>query len=224
MRKLWLAVCLISVSPGLKATSITGSAIFDSDSIVPGVFGQWTINYTSTDPAFRLSSVTFNLAPAGLFLDTTFQLISPGALANLDFTPISGGAATGFSSITPSTDNARDGATSFTLNFNDFNSGESFRFEMDVDQCSNSLDPAVSLNCSLVSGAEFAGATATFVFSSINGSYTRTGTFAEILSTNQPWDASTSVDAPEPATFVMLAPMLIAAAARLRRRASRRAL
>jgi len=39
MRKFWLAACLLGAGGGLQVTTISATAIFDSNSITPGVFG-----------------------------------------------------------------------------------------------------------------------------------------------------------------------------------------
>ncbi len=150
------ALCLFGAVGSASASSVvTGSALYQG-----GVFGDWTIGFTSTDPSFKLNSVNINLAPAGLFLDTT--LAAPGATFPAPFVPTSGVASTGFTSITPGTAAAQNGATAYTLNFSSFDSGDSFGYSVDVDQCSGALN----VPCSIVTGAEFTGATISFNFSS----------------------------------------------------------
>ena len=223
MKKIWLAACLLAAGSSLQAAFVTGTAVYDSSAAIPaldGAFGSWTVNFTTTDPAFKLTSVNFNVGVTNLFLDTTFQLVSPGALLNLDFSNLSGGGATGFTSISPATAALRDGATTFTLNFSDFGNAETFGFDLDVDECNNSLNPATSLGCSLVSGAEFAGATITFNFTAPgHPAYAVTAAFADRASTNTQWDAIASFQStvPEPSTYAMLGSAL-AAAGLLRRK------
>ena len=175
-----------------------------------------SVTFSSGDPTVRLTSVIFDLAPTGVFLDTNL-LTAPGAALALDLSLVTGAATTGFTSL--STPGTRDGATSYTLAFTDFAPGESFGYEMDVDECSinDILDPLGSLDCSLVNGAEFAGAKVTFVFDMGSG----TATFVDRTSTFQHWDAiaTFSGDIPEPTTWTMLGSALAAAAVlRLRRR------
>jgi len=123
----------------------------------------------------KLTSLTIDLAPTGVFLDTDF-FTGPGAALSLDISLITGAGATGFTGLT--TPGRRDGATTFTLAFSDFGHGESFGFETDVDECSNDFSSAAAtLACSLVNGAEFAGAKVSFVFTGPGGINTQLATF-----------------------------------------------
>ncbi len=190
------AICLFGAVSSASASSVVaGSALFEG-----GIFGDWTISFASTDPSFKLNSVNIDLAPAGLFLDTTFA--GPGATLPFPFVPTSGVVSTGFTSITPGTAALQNGATAYTLNFSSFDGGDSFGYTLDVDQCSGALN----LPCSIVTGAEFAGATITFNFSSPYNAYSRTATFAELLSTGSHFDADASfrAEVPEPATWAMI--------------------
>jgi hypothetical protein len=201
MRKISLAaLCLFAAVPSSWATAVGGSVEFDSQPL--GIFGTWTVNFNTADPAIKLTSVNINFGASGFFIDTTFA--APGALLPFDFTQVSGGAATGFSSISPAAGAPLNGATAFTLNFNDFGNGESFSFILDADQCA-----AQSFDCSTVTGAELgqAGVVATFTFGGPGyGSYTRTATFVNRTSANNEFDAVAdfSADVPEPSTWVMI--------------------
>ena len=196
------ALCLFgAVSSASASSSVSGTALYQG-----GVFGDWTIGFTSSDPGFKLNSVNINLAPAGLFLDTT--LAPPGATLPAPFVPTSGVVSTGFTSITPGTAAAQNGATAYTLNFSSFDSGDSFGYSVDVDQCSGVLN----VPCSIVTGAEFAGATITFNFGTASDSYSQTVAFANLLSTGNDFDAAASFrsEVPEPATWAMLGTALTA--------------
>ena len=205
MKKILLpAICLFAAANTIQASSaVTGSALFDSGPF--GFFGAWTINFTSTDPAFKLASVNFNMSPTSVFLDTT--LAAPGALLSADFLPISGGAATGYSSITPNTAGLRNGATAYTLNFNDFGTGESFRYELDVDKCSSQ-----TFTCSTVNGADIAGASVTFNFGAFGQAYSKTVAFTDNTATSRnDFDAiaSMSAEVPEPGTWGLVGSTLV---------------
>jgi PEP-CTERM motif len=183
MKNLCLAaLCLFAAADSSRAALVSGSMLFDNDS--------WKINFQSNNPAMRLTSVTVNLV-SPLFLDPTFNHLT-GALA------------TGFSSINPSTAGGRDGATTFTLNFSDFGSGEAFGFDMGVDRCA---------------GQQFAGSTATFHFGAAGGpSYSTLATFVDQTfrhredcntalasfsgNTNNSFDVA--ADTPEPGTWAMV--------------------
>ena len=69
----------------------------------------WSITYSTAAPGVKLTSVTFDLVPPGLFLDTNI-FTAPGALLALDFSFLTGGASTGFTTFT--TPGTRDGLTS----------------------------------------------------------------------------------------------------------------
>lgn len=200
MKKLGLAaLCLFAAVDTTRAASIvSGSVLFDS--APAGIFGGWTINFSSTDPAYKLNSVVISLGGANLFLDT--QLPAPGATLWQDFNITGGGAPTGFTSISPGTTAARDGATSYTLNFSNFTSGKTFSYQLDVDNCNDLL----SLSCSIVNGSEFAGATATFNFGGPDaGSFSRTAAFAAVPGgTDFDAQASFRAEVPEPTTWTLI--------------------
>jgi hypothetical protein len=207
MRNLFLAAALFAATS--QAATVAGSVEFDAGASL-GVFGRWTINWSSTD-GIKLDSVAINLATSSSFLDTT--IAAPGALLWLDFSGLSGSGATSFSSITPGSAGTRNGATNFALTFNDFGTGESFSFDMDIDQCGNGL-AGQNLTCSLTNGTDVAGATAAFSFSGPGGygAGSRTATFADIGSTGNPFDAAASfrAEVPEPGTYAMLGSALAA--------------
>jgi hypothetical protein len=199
MKKFALAaLSLFAAVNTTQAAVVTGSVLFDSGPL--GIFGTWTINFASTEPNLKLNSVVFNLGPASLFLDTTAA--PPGATLFQDFDIQSGGAATGFSSITPGTAAARNGSTTYTLNFGNFSSGKAFSYLLDVDKC----DGLLNLACSIVTGDDIAGATVTFNFGGPgSGDYSRTATFAAIPNRND-FDARAAftADVPEPTTWALI--------------------
>ena len=176
-----------------------------------GVFGSFNLNYTSGAAGLKLQQVTIDLK-SPLFADPTFS--GPGGLLPLPFSGISGAAATGFAGVS----GIFDGATSFTLLFTDFDAGESFNFNLDVDAlCGNFL---CLIPASLTTGSEFAGSklTGTFGGSGYEGSalkalYTETGPItATALMTGD-------VEAvPEPGTYALLSGGLIALAMARRKR------
>lgn len=215
MKKVWLAaLCLFAAADTTRAAAVSGSIIFDSDPA--GIFGTWTINYNSTDPDFKLSSVAINVGASGLFLDT--QLGNPGATLPFDFTIVSGEGATGFTSISPATAGGREGATSYTLNFNDFGTGESFSYILDVDECNGALN----LPCSVVNGSEFAGVTAVLsVTAPGHPVHQFAATFVDRTSTGTPNDAIATFqgEVPEPGTWALIGSALAGVGLLRRRRA-----
>lgn len=131
-----------------------------------GVFGNFNITNTSA-PGAEIAQVKINLvnkspsAPGQLFFDPTFA--APGALLPLPFAPLFGAGATGFATVSGDT----DGSTTLTLTFTDFDPGEVFNFELDVDHtlpAGAGFLGANIANRSLVDGSEFAGSTVEILF------------------------------------------------------------
>jgi hypothetical protein len=190
-RKFLLASMLL-VASSLHAAPVILTSQFDG-----GIFGAFNLAYTSGTPGLKLQQVKIDLQ-SPLFLDPT--IASPGSLLPFPFTPVSGSVATGFTAVT----GVSDGATSFTLSFDNFDAGESFSFILDVDSPCNSF--ACQFNSSWTTGAEFAGTTITAVFggagfptAQLVGSFTETSAIranATLTGDIQP--------VPEPGTYALL--------------------
>ena len=97
-----------------------------------------------------------------------------------------------------------DGATAFTLLFSDFDAGETFSFDLDMDTpCGNIL---CQLPGAITTGSEFAGTTITGVFggdgyltTSLQGQFAQTGA----LTASAAIDGS-APEVPEPGTMGLL--------------------
>jgi hypothetical protein len=197
-----------TLSTGLQAAPVAVNSGFQG-----GVFGAFTVNYAAGDPGLQLQQVRFDLQNP-LFTDPTFT--PPGALLPLPFLSLTGAAETGFLGST----GIADGATSFTLFFNDFDVNETFGFELDVDT------PCGSLSCqgsaSLVTGSEFAGTTIKGTFGGQQFQTTElTGTFARTGATTAQSTLNGDIEpVPEPQTIGMMVAGLAAIAFRMRKGAT----
>jgi hypothetical protein len=188
----FLVPALVLIASSLHAAPVALSSQFDG-----GVFGAFNLSYTSGAAGLKLQQVTVALQ-SPLFLDSTFA--SPGSLLPLPFFAASGAAETGFTGVS----GVSDGATSFTLSFSDFDAGESFGFNLDVDSpCGNLL---CRIEGSLTSGAEFAGTKLTALFGGsgyksgqFEGLYTRVNAVSAIASVNGDVEP-----VPEPGTCALL--------------------
>jgi hypothetical protein len=194
-----------------------------------GANGTFAISLADGSSGPSLASVTIDLAP-GLFFDTASG--GPGYLTWLDLTPLTGGAATGYTGSTPNTAAVRDGATSLTLNFSNFTPGKTFTFLIDVDQTVTvPTCPTLTLTClasqvaartngSIVDLNEFAGTQAIFQFAGVDivpTSLPLTFTGGSGLTQAQMFAAI--IDAvPEPSTYAMIGTGLAVLGLRLRRR------
>jgi len=216
----------LSVCSTLFAASIPVSG---SMNFLGGANGTFAISLADGPTGPSLSSVTINLAP-GLFFDTASG--GPGYLTWLDLTPLTGGAATGYSGSTPNTAAGRDGATSLTLNFTNFTPGKTFTFLVDVDQtvtvpsCPTptlaclASQVAARTNGSIVDLNEFAGSQATFHFTGVDiVPISLPLTFTGGSGLVQAQAFATIIDAvPEPSTYAMIGAGLAFLGLRLRRR------
>jgi hypothetical protein len=191
------------LSLALIASTLQAAPVAVDSQFTGGVFGAFNLNYTSGAAGLKLQEVTIDLK-SPLFADPTFS--GPGALLPLPFSGISGAAATGFAGVT----GIFDGATSFTLLFTDFDAGESFNFNLDVDTpCGNIL---CLVPASLTTGSEFAGTKLTGTFGgsgyqsrALEALYTASG---PITATSQMRGDVEAV--PEPGTHALLSGGLIA--------------
>jgi hypothetical protein len=188
----FLVPSLMLIASTLHAAPVALSSQFDG-----GIFGAFNLSYTSGVAGLKLQQVTIALQ-SPLFLDPT--IASPGSLLPLPFIGGSGAASTGFTGVT----GVFDGATSFTLSFDDFDAGESFSFNLDVDSPCNNL--FCQIDGSFTSGAEFAGSKLTAVF---GGSGYNSGQFEGLYTRQNTLSAVASITGdvepvPEPGTYALL--------------------
>jgi hypothetical protein len=186
----------------------TAATVSVDAQFIGGVFGNFNIDYATGDPAIQLQQITVELK-SPLFTDSSFS--PPGSLLPFAFTPLAGAAETGFAGAS----GIFDGATSFTLLFADFNPGEAFNFELDVDSPCGWL----CLSGSLTSGSEFAGSKLIATFGSpshqpqsLSGLFT-SGDCDLTAQANITGDVAT----PEPGTIGLLGAGLVVLAIRLRK-------
>lgn len=160
MKKTLIAVAL---GIGLAAQTATAAPIGSGLIISGTTFGtnnafRFSNNSTSGE---KITSLTWDLTNIGGFFDTTNT--APG----ISSSPLTvGSLSSSVGHIFPS-NAAQDGKSVLTVNFTDFDAGETFVFGVDTDFFS-------CLDCSGINGDGFIGATATAVFS--NGAM-RTGTY-----------------------------------------------
>ena len=239
---LLLALAALELASPMMATEITipvtGTAAF-----VTGI-DTWSFTYTTGAPGVYLQSITVDLSPTDVLFNT-----APGGFGAYtgtyeDVTPLLGsGTTTGLSSVTPS-GAALDGGNKVTFAFNAFTVGDTFTFSAGVagpapnllllQDCSsltgiakvaclaaNALktteNAAAILAAETVLPSQVANADITFNF---GGPDIVPGTVTDPLSTAFLSGASTSVQAPEPATMAMMgAAGLALLLSRLRKRA-----
>ena len=147
-------------------------------------------------------SLTLDLGPIGAFFDTTNA--SPGNSSS----PLTLDVSSTAVGIFP--DNASvDGSSSLTITFASFVVGQTFGFGVDTDFFS-------SPDATGLRGTDFAGATATAVFS--DGS-TRTGTYVRLIEQDVGAEVDIVTDpVPEPGTLLLIGSGLTGLALRRRRR------
>jgi len=141
MKKLLVAFTVLAtitlLTSSLSATPVSAEVLFSNTGAL-GSGGRWTVNFTTGAPV-TLTSITINLG--GTLIFDTYTGSSPanvwGTGGAQDYLPISGTVATG--ATAPSTGYAYESAASapgpqsFTVNFSDFAMGESFVFDLDID-------------------------------------------------------------------------------------------
>jgi hypothetical protein len=205
LKFIMLSAAALLMPATLPAVSVTLTSDFTG-----GLYGNFNLQYDSPAAGLQLQSVTFDLQ-SPLYTDPTFT--SPGALLPFPFVSFGGAADTGFVSVV----GAADGSTSFDLLFSDFDAGESFNFELDID------GPCGGFLCipgATTLGSEFAGTKMTATFSGIGyKAATLEGVF---LRTGQHTAAATVTGdvtpTPEPATMGLLGACLVVLAVRAKSR------
>ncbi|UCV27173.1 PEP-CTERM sorting domain-containing protein [Ferribacterium limneticum] len=171
----------VFASPAASGLIISGTTFDTNDAF------RFTNNSTSGE---TILSLTWNLTAIGGFFDTTS--IAPGASS----TPLAlSSSSSAVGAIFP--DNAaQNGLQTLTINFTDFNPGETLIFGVDTDFLS-------CLDCAGINGNGFINATATAIFSDGQariGTYTATSAqgFGSEVSITTP----TAI--PEPGSMALL--------------------
>ncbi len=143
------AFILAAIASPLQAAPVRVEAGF-----LGGIFGGFSLDFVTGSAGVQIEEVRYDLR-SPLYLDPTAD--APGELESLPFNSISGAGAVGFAGAS----GIFDGSTSFTLFFNDFDPGEAYLYQVDVDKCSgNAL-------CAFTFGSDFAGSTITVKFSGL---------------------------------------------------------
>jgi hypothetical protein len=234
MRLSWapaLALSLLACVPS-HAGTITANSTF-----IGGLFGTFQVTFSSDIAGAKLIGVEYDLSTGvgggpgkGLFLDPTGA--SPGYLGSQNLLALPGSGTPGFAGSTGIT----DGSTFFALSFNDFDSGETFNFELDIDHyivlnnCAGlsglaraaclAQNIGITANGSLVTADEFQGTTITFYFDTPYGPKDLTTN----LETNPQIGAGAEVEGqiPEPGAWALTGTGLTLLLLSNRRRASLR--
>jgi hypothetical protein len=204
-----LRLLFFSVFAAITPTQLLAVPVTLEGDFTGGLYGAFNLQYDSAPAGLRLQSVTFDLA-SPLYLDPTFA--PPGAALPLAFLSLSGGAQTGFASVS----GVVDGSDSFTLLFNDFDAGEHFSFNLDID------GPCGGFLCvpgATTLGSEFSGTTLTATFggsgyetTALTGSFSSTGFLTAGANVSGEVTAT-----PEPATLGMLGVSLVLVGLRAKR-------
>ncbi len=152
-----VAVCVLCSAVLLSAASIDGAALFSEGGLFSDYF---VITFSSSDPSARLTSLTIDLGSSPQkFFDTTAAAPGYGTWFPLVFTA-GYDVATGVTSVTPGTQAARNGATSLTITFDDFEPGEILRFRVDVDHYNPGTGCGLfGLGCAFTTAPEFSNST-----------------------------------------------------------------
>lgn len=204
-------LALLTCVPTLPAATIGGSVTYSSETI--GAFGNWSVQFSSSNPNTVLQQVTIDLSPTTLFFDTV--LGAPGYLLAQSFQPTGGSdISTGLSGVTPGGGAILDGGQLLALTFTNFTSANGpFTFLLDVDGpanyagCGGGILGAIcrggrNIDASLVSAEEIAGALVTLHFWT-------PGMGANVVQTNLgvegSFEAAGSFAVPEPGTYALAA-------------------
>lgn len=214
LKRIALLGLLVTGAMTVQAATINGSVTFAAQT--GGVFGNWSISFSSSDPVLELRSARFTL-PAGYGFDT--QNGGFGVPASQDF---EAGSSLVGTTLTPGTTGGRDGANQLRIDFSGFTADKGpFLYNLDVDEPLQSLEvcqpsPAgdscnqkngeLTLAAAVVKGAEIQGTSVFLTFGGPGYSNAVVQTdlkeIAELAADGS--FAGTAVPVPEPSTYVLM--------------------
>jgi len=146
----------------------------------------WFVAFTSGDPGLRIDSVTISI-DSRLQVNVGSCILSNGCGFN---TAIVSGANVGAPGFTGSSA-INNGTASFTLNFSDFNSGEQFKFLLDLDDTVNQPFPANPFSNAVTVADLIAGGNSVNYSVQISGAGYTTTTLTGALTFSETLDNST---------------------------------
>lgn len=238
MKLVVVLLLALAVAP-LHAALVTIEATHEG----VAALGDWFVTYSTDVPApgLNLLSLAFDVSGAGLFFDTDAG--GPGHTGKAwpyvevyrAFHPLAGTATLDHHEFSPG-GGSGDGDTQVSLLFSSFAPGDTYAFELDVDQLATmaacgggflgglcrAANTVRDVEAGLVTGNEFAGVVMTASFggpgwipATVTGTFESSG-WRGIFSANSL--SATAVHTPEPGTYLLVGAGLILAGVWRRKR------
>ena len=226
--KLLGALLTVLTTAVLPATATPVTAFVTYDSTPLGIFGDWSIHFTSGDPSVQITEVKITLNSTLFFDSAAGGFGFPTGNIFLPFTSTSGAAALVGLVGNNAANNPADGGKVLDLHFTNFTVAASvFNFSLDVDKdnplhnCAhlgilativcNAANVVIATDNSLVSGSDFNGSQVEIFFgggpavtpTSITSTFSQTG-----FNQDQANLAANVTVVPEPSSIILLSAAL----------------